>query len=155
MQRNVVLLAGAKCRRANCGAPALLASNLRPRRITLDEDPVLFFGKGRLAIASPAHAGLQEENRSVPRRILPCFRPGLPAHCSRCCACGFHGGARYLASPMLCAPPASTTGPRHRVSRVPAGRRTPIGMRSHEIQSHRGRVHSRSANEELKIASGL
>jgi len=32
-----VFLPGAKCRRAYCGAPALLASNLRPRRITLGQ----------------------------------------------------------------------------------------------------------------------
>jgi hypothetical protein len=29
----------------------------------IDEDPVLFFCKGRLAVASPAHAGLQEKNQ--------------------------------------------------------------------------------------------
>src|SRR5437870_3593193 len=52
-------------------------------------------------------------------------------------------------------PPVFTTGLQHSVSRVPAGRRTPTGIRSHEIQSHCVKVHSRSGNEELKIASGL
>ena len=54
-----------------------------------------------------------------------------------------------------CARRASTTGLRHSAFIVPAGRHIPIGMRSHEIQSRCVRVHSRSVDEELKIASGL
>jgi hypothetical protein len=54
-----------------------------------------------------------------------------------------------------CARRACTSGLQHSVSLAAAGHRTPTGMRNHEIQSYCVRVHSRSVNEELKIASGL
>jgi hypothetical protein len=50
---------------------------------------------------------------------------------------------------------ASTSGPQRSAFPVPAGRHIPIGMRGYELQTRCVGVHSRSVNEELKIASGL
>src|SRR5438477_1575418 len=68
------------------------------------------------------------------------------------CSCG-HQWKPLI--PGECARHASTIGLQRTASLVPAGRRTPTGMRSHEVQSRCDRAHSRSVNEELKIASGL
>jgi hypothetical protein len=54
-----------------------------------------------------------------------------------------------------CVPPASINGLRLSAYLVAAGRRIRSGIRSHEVQSPCVKVHSRSVNEELKIASGL